>query len=180
MVAKALKGYAWLTLAGLASIYILALAFTGERPGPGLAPFEPKGPMRHIALDSINVVELAAETQQWRFDRAGDGAWKVTRGPAIAGLEEKLSVALKLLRNSAPERILARHELAPSSLAEFDLEKPRLRIAVHSTSAGPFVITFGGPNALGSVRYAQVNGQDDVALLPAYTAEAWEGWASKQ
>jgi hypothetical protein len=178
VVASTVKRRAWSVLVGLALIYIVALAFTGERPGPGLARFEPKGLMRHIPIDSVNLVEVTADTRQWRFERASDGTWRAT--PTVARLNEGLFAALTLLHNSAPERILAGRELSTSSLVEFDLEKPRLRIAVHSLSAEPFVITFGGANALGSVRYARVDGHDDVALLPAFTAEAWEHLAGKQ
>jgi hypothetical protein len=180
VVASALKRYAWPTLAGLALIYLVALAATGGRPGPGLAPFEPKGLMRHIALDSIKRVEMTAEAQQWHLERAANGTWRLTSGPPVTKLEENLSAALTLLHNSAPERILSGHDLAPTSLREFGLEQPHLRVAVHSMLAEPFVITFGGTNALGSVRYARIEGRDDVVLLPAFCAEAWEHLMGKQ
>ena len=37
-----------------------------------------------------------------------------------------------------------------------------------------FVILFGGTNPLGASRYAKVDGEAGVALLPTYVAEAWE------
>jgi hypothetical protein len=37
-----------------------------------------------------------------------------------------------------------------------------------------FVILFGGTNPLGASRYAKVDGEAGIALLPTYVAEAWE------
>ena len=173
-MAEALRRYAWPALATLALVYLVTLALTGERPGPGIAPFEPQGLMRHIALDAVDAVEVTAESQQWRFERTAEGAWRVIRGQPVAGYDANLLVALKLLRNSAPERMLTQHEVAQSGAAQFALETPRLHIAVHSKSGTPFEISFGAANALGSVRYAQVKGSGEIALLPAFAAEAWE------
>jgi hypothetical protein len=180
VVAEALRRYAWPAYAGLAFLFLVTLALTGERPGPGLAPFVPQGLMRHMALASVDAVELVAGDQQWRFERTADDAWRLTGGRSVAGFDANVPVALRLLHNSAPERMLTQGEVAASGAAQFGLETPRLRIAVHSKSGEIFVISFGSANALGSVRYAQIEGKEDVALLPAFVAEAWERVAGLQ
>ena len=65
-------------------------------------------------------------------------------------------------------------EISAANLAEFGLDEPRVRVAVDTGSAPPFVIAFGGANALASARYARIAGHDEVVLLPAFVAEAWE------
>jgi hypothetical protein len=174
MVAEALKRHFWPVLAAVALVLLITLALTGERPSPGVAPFEPQGLMRHMALESVDLVELDADGRQWAFQRTADGTWRVNQGQPVVGFKANLTVALKLLRNSGPDRMLTRHEVAESDVAQFGLEKPRLHITVHFKSGEPFVISFGSANAFGSVRYAQVKGSEEIALLPAFAAEAWE------
>jgi hypothetical protein len=173
-VDPALKRYAWPALAAAALGYLLVLGLTGERPGPGLAPFEARGPLRDTPLASISAVELAADGRAWRFERTDAGVWRVAQGPPLSGLARDLPTALTLLRNSGPARTLPMRELSPANLAEFGLDAPRLRVAVHAGSAQTFVIAFGGANALATDRYARVAGREEVMLLPAFVAEAWE------
>jgi Domain of unknown function (DUF4340) len=180
VVAEALTRYAWPAYAALAFLFLVMLALTGERPSLGSAPFEPQGLMRHVALESVDAVDLAASDQKWRFERSASDPWRLVGGSSVAGFDANLPVALRLLHNSGPERMLAQGEVAASGASQFGLEKPRLRIAVHSKSGEIFVISFGSANALGSVRYAQIDGSQDVALLPAYVAQAWERVAGIQ
>ena len=174
MVGAALKRYVWLALAALALSYLVALGLTGGRPGPGLAPFEARGLLREVPLESIGAVELSTDGHAWRFERTEAGIWRVARGSPVSALERDLPTALTLLRNSGPERTLSASEIGPSGLRDFGLDRPRVTVAVHTSSAEPLVIAFGGANALASIRYARVAGRDDVLFLPAFVAQAWE------
>jgi hypothetical protein len=174
VVDAALKRYAWPALAAVALCYLVALGLTGGRPGPGLAAFEPRGLLREVRVEAISAIELSADGRSWRFERTPAGAWRVARGPPIAALARELPLALTLLRNSGPERTLKASEIAAASVSEFGLDKPRVTVAIYAGPAPPLVIAFGGANALTSIRYARVVGDDDVVLLPAFVAEAWE------
>jgi len=173
-VGAALKRYAWPALAAVALSYLIALALTGERPGPGLAAFEAQGLLRDVPLEKIAAVDLSDEGHAWRFERNEAGAWHVARGAPVSALGRDLPVALTLLRNSGPERTLSLNDTAAASLAEYGLERPRLKVAVHVPSAETIVVAFGGANAIASGRYARVGTRNEIVLLPAFVAEAWE------
>ena len=72
--------------------------------------------------------------------------------------------------------MLAGDELG--SVASFGLAPPVLHVAVKGAQA--FSVSFGVANPMGLARYARVDGQAEVALLPGYVAEAWEQVAGLQ
>ncbi len=95
---------AWAAAALGATAFLVALAFTGGRGGPGLEPFTPKGLMM-IPAEDVREVDVAAPHGHWHFVRTQDG-WRATQGIGTAGFEARLDSALKLLRNSGPDRVL--------------------------------------------------------------------------
>ncbi len=164
--------FAW-TAAALAAIgFLAALAFTGGRGGPGLAPFKPSG-LLTIPVAEIREVDIATPASQWHFARK-DGGWRVAQGNALPGFEARLDSALTLLRNSGPERTLSDDEVASVDAAQFGLDPPKLRVVVRRSDAKIFALSFGATNLLGISHYARVDGQREIALLPGFVAEAWE------
>ena len=124
---------AWAVAALCATAFLVALAFTGGRGGPGLDPFIPKGLMT-IPIEDVREIDVAAPLGNWHFVRTQDG-WRATQGIATAGFEVRLESALKLLRNSGPDRILTEAEVARAGAAQFGLAPPRLRIIVSGPGA---------------------------------------------
>ena len=169
---QVLKRALWPAAAALAAGVLLALALHGERPGARLEQFEATGLMLHIAPASVTAVEVSAGERRWRFVRDG-GGWSVVEAalPPPSDIAVRIENGLKLLHNSAPERILSGDELAAQ--ASFGLDPPALSVVATGTSR--FAIAFGASNPLGLARYARVAGRDDVALVPGYVAETWEG-----
>jgi len=167
-----MRRFAWIAAAFAAIAFLAALALTGGRSGPGLAPFTPSG-LLVIPASEIREVEVATSAAQWRFAR-GEGGWRVTQGNAPPGFEARLEAALTLTRNSGPERMLSDSEVAGVDAAQFGLDPPKLRIVVRGSQAGAFAISFGATNLLGLSRYARVDGKREIALLPGFVAEAWE------
>lgn len=163
---------AWAVAALAATAFLVALAFTGGRGGPGLEPFVPKGLMT-IPIEDVREVDVAAPHGHWRFVRAQDG-WRATQGIATAGFEARLESALRLLRNSGPDRVLTEVEVARAGAAQFGLAPPRLRIIVSGPDASVFAISFGVTNPMGLSHYARLDGSSQIALLPAFVAEEWE------
>jgi hypothetical protein len=163
---------AWIAAAFAATAFLAALAFTGGRSGPGLAPFTPNG-LLTLPAEAVREVDVSSGDGQWHFVH-GEGGWRAERGKTTAGFEVRLEGALTLLRNSAPERILSDAELASVDVAQFGLDPPRLRVVVSGPGAKIFAISFGATNLLGLSRYARLDGKREIALLPGFVAEAWE------
>jgi hypothetical protein len=162
----------WSAAALGATGFLVALALTGGRGGPGLAPFTPKGLMT-IPPGDVREVDLQTRDGRWHFVRAEDG-WRATEGATSAGYTARLDGALTLLRNSGPERVLGEAEMAGVDPAQFGLDPPRLRVIVDGGSASHFAISFGATNVLGLSHYARRDGSREIALLPGFVAEEWE------
>jgi hypothetical protein len=163
----------WSAAALVAVAFLAALAFTGGRSGPGLAPFTPNG-LLTIPAGDVRAIEVSTRDGQWQFVRR-EGGWQTRQGKAAAGFEGRLEAALTLLRNSGPERILTDTEVAGVDAAQFGLDPPRLRVVVRGGEVGIFAISFGATNVLGLSHYARVDGRSEIVLLPGFVAEAWEG-----
>ena len=161
---------AWAGAALCAIAFLAALAFTGGRGG--LVPFVPKGFLT-IAAEDVREVDLTTPQGHWHFVRA-QGSWRATQGKTTAGFEERLDNALRLLRNSGPDRILTSAEVAEAGAAQFGLAQPRLRVIVSGPDSSSFAISFGVSSPMGLSHYARLDGGSDVALLPAFVAEEWE------
>lgn len=171
MVAAAMRRFAWAAAAFAAIAFLAALAFTGGRGGPGLAPFTPTGLLTVSAAD-VREVDVASGSGQWHFVRGEDG-WRITQGNAPPGFEARLESALTLLRNSGPERTLSDDEVASVDAAQFGLDPPKLRVVVRGPDARVLALSFGAANLLGISHYARIDGRREIALLPGFVAEAW-------
>ena len=163
---------AWAVAALCAAAFLAALAFTGGRGGPGLAPFVPKG-LLTIPAEDVREIDLTTPQGHWHFARA-QGSWRATQGITTAGFEARLDNALRLLRNSGPDRILTSAEVTEAGTAQFGLAPPRLRIIVSGPDSSSFAISFGATNPIGLSHYARLDGSSEIVLLPAFVAEEWE------
>jgi hypothetical protein len=172
VVVAAMSRLAWAAAALVATAFLLGLAFTGGRGGPGLEPFVPKG-LLTIPIENVREVDVAAPRGHWHFLRTQDG-WRATQGIATAGFEVRLESALRLLRNSGPDRVLTEAEVTRAGASQFGLAPPWLRIIVSGPDASVFSISFGATNPMGLSHYAKLDGSSEIALLPAFVAEAWE------
>jgi len=175
--ASSLKRWGWPAAALASAACIAVLAFTGSRPEPGLVRFEAAGLMRHLAPERVREVDVVSGTARARFARAGDGGWVAADGTTDGPRSERsvrLEEGLKLLHASGPERIMSADEVGRGATQEFGLDPPQLTVTVRASGAPPFTVHFGGRNPLGLARYARLEGQTDVILLPGFVAEAWE------
>jgi hypothetical protein len=164
--------FAWAAAALAATALLAALALTGGRSGPGLAPFTPNGVLT-ISVEDVREVDVVARDGHWHFVRK-QGGWRATQGQATAGFEARLDDALTLLRNSGPERMLTEAEVAGVDSTQFGLGSPRLRVVVSGADAKTFAISFGGTNLLGLSHFARLDGRREIALLPGFVVDAWE------
>jgi hypothetical protein len=167
-----LKGWGWPVAAIIAVGFIAVLAFHGERPEPGLARFAPAGLLADWPVRQVTSVDVAAGAQSRSFRRHPGGGWSsaAAGAPATADLAQRIETGLTLLHNSAPQR----SDLSSAQLEEFGLEPPRLSVTARMTGGTDVTIEFGGANPLGLERYARVVGRNEILLMPAFVADAWE------
>lgn len=163
---------AWAAAALGATGFLFALAVTGGRGGPGIEPFKPKGLMT-IPVEDVREVDVTAPRGHWHFSRTQDG-WRVTEGTAAEGFEARLDSALRLLRNSGPDRVMSEAEVTRVGAAQFGLAPPSLHVVISGRGAPNFAISFGVTNPIGLSHYARLDGSPEIALLPAFVAEEWE------
>jgi hypothetical protein len=158
--------WAWPVAAAAAFAFLVGLALHGGRPDL-LVDFKPSGLMA-FAPEQAREIEIARGSERKRFVRDGE------RWEAPPQTSERLETGLRLLRNSAPMRLLSAEEVARVPPSEYALGPDSLRITVRPQGGAAFVVVFGGRNPLGSARYAKVDGTAGVVLLPSYVAETWE------
>lgn len=178
MVAPArVRRYAWPIAAALAAGFIVALAFQGGRPEPGLARFVPAGVLAELQPQQVLAVEVAAGAGHHAFRRDATGRWLLDpAGDTVpADLAAQIETGLKLLHNSAPQRT----DLDSTGLAEFGLQPPHLTVAVQAADGVGRTIEFGSANPLGLERYARIDGNGQILLLPSFVADNWEAVAAR-
>jgi hypothetical protein len=158
--------WAWPAAAALAFAFLVGLALHGGRPDI-MVQFKPGGLMT-FAPEQAREIEVRRGADRKRFVRSGE------RWNAPVETAERLEAGLRLLRNAAPMRMLTAEEVARVPPSEYTLSADSLRVTVRPATGAAFVIQFGGTNPLGAARYAKVDGEAGVALLPTYVAEAWE------
>jgi hypothetical protein len=173
VAAAGVKNCCWAGAAVLAAGFLGLLAFQGERPEPGLGRFEPAGLLVDWRIDDIAALDLSAGTDRRSFRRVTSG-WRREGVDVSADVEQRITTGLKLLHDSAPERIFAANEVSERTLVDFGLEPPRLTLAARTAEGRGVTIRFGAANPLGLARYTRIDGRLEVVLLPAFVAEAWE------
>jgi hypothetical protein len=170
------RRFAWPAAAGAAAALIAALAWHGERPQPGLARFAPAGVLAALPPAQISEVVIATGAASRAFRRAASGEWLASDGgsPAAPELAARIETALKLLRNSPPQRILDADEVMGQPLDQFGLAPAQLTVTARTAKGDGMTIAFGGANPLGLARYARIDGRPELLLLSSYVAEAWQ------
>ncbi len=160
----------WPVASLAAAAVLLWLAFSGERASTHVARFESAGVMRNVSVHEIQEVEIASGARSWRFTRFQAG-WVVAGPSGDAPLKgSSVDEGLRLLRDAAPERVLAK--TAPRDLSAYGLDPPVITVAIKGRTT--FSIAFGAANPLGFARYARVGESEEVVLLPRYVADTWE------
>ena len=173
VAASLIRRLAWPLLAASAFAFLAGLALHGERPDP-MQAFKAAGLLTAFTPGDAREVEIVAGAEVWRFRREGEWQAVDPAKPVPADLAVRLETALRLLRNSAPLRVLTADEVARVPPSEYALSSDSLRVLVRASNGATFRIQFGGRNPLGAARYARVDGMEGVPMLPAYVGDAWE------
>jgi hypothetical protein len=165
---------AWLLAAAAALAFLVVLALHGRRPDGGLQAFQPRGVMTGLAPDQAREVEITNGGRTWHFRRQGQ-TWQSLEAnrPVAAEAAQAIDAGLRLLRDSAPLRVMSAAEVGSNLPAEYGLGADAMRVAVTGPAGESFVVRFGALNPLGVAHYARIDGMAEVHLLASYLAEGW-------
>lgn len=156
-----MRRWVWPFVAALSFALLLALALHGKRPDAGLVGFRAGGYLKAFEPEDAVEVAVTLPAGNKRFTRQEN--WS-------PGIDE----ALRLLRDSAPMRVMTADEVANQPPSAYGLENKAIAVRVRSRTGQTFAIRFGARNPLGSGRYVQVEGVPGVPILPSYVGDAWE------
>jgi hypothetical protein len=170
-VASSLRRFAWPLAAGVALLFLVGLALHGGRPDV-MVQFTPAGVMTTMAPEEVSDIEIAVKGGTRHFRRL-DGKWDTA--PDIA---RQIEIALRLLRNSKPLRVMTANEVAELRAEDFALVPGSLTVRLRASGGASFEIQFGGQNPMGAARYVRVAGLPGMPLLPIHVADAWEQLAA--
>lgn len=153
--------------------FLVAMVLSGRmRESQQYVKFEPAGLMRHIP-EEIDRVELVAPPRRLVFRRAG-GHWTTSTAQASTDLVAHLEMSLRFMHVTAPVRVMAPAEYAGERLGEFGLDPPRYTVSLHRGKDLAISARFGAPNPQMVLQYVQVEGRDELYLLPVFVGREWE------
>ena len=152
---------AWPLAAAVSFAFLVVFAWNGKRPDAGLVGFQAAGYLKQFPPE--DAVEVAIAT--------ASGTKRFTRGENWPG---NLDVALRLLRDAGPMRVMTADEVANQPPSTYGLDDKAMTVAVRSRAGDLFAIRFGARNPLGTGRYVKVKGVAGVPILPAHVGDAWE------
>ena len=159
----------------LAVGFITAMAVTGgRRESQQRVRFEAAGLMAATPSD-VDRVEVTGEGRQVTLLRAG-GRWNVEGrvGRAPDPLASSLETSLRFMHAAEPVRTLARGEWQGTALEEFGLAPARYVVRLSGRGRTVLATRFGVTNPQQVLQYAQVDGRDEVYLLPRFVGKEWE------
>ncbi len=152
---------AWPLAAAASFAFLVALASHGKRPDAGLVSFQAAGYLKEFPPEDAVEVAIATPSGTKRFKRGEN--WPAS-----------LDVALRLLRDAGPMRVMTEDEVANKPPSAYGLDDKATTIAVRSRTGDVFAIRFGARNPLGTGRYVKVKDVPGVPILPAHVGDMWE------
>lgn len=155
------RRFAWPLAAAASFVFLVAFALHGKRPDAGMVDFQAAGYLKQFQPQDAAEVSIRTESGTRRFKR--DESWPT-------GIDQ----ALRLLRDSAPMRVMSADEVANQPPAAYGLDGKATMVTVRSRTGQEFAIAFGSRNPLGSGRYVRIDGVPGVPILPSYVGDMWE------
>jgi len=159
-------------LAALA--FLAAMALSGRtRESRQYIKFEPAGLMRETPED-IDRIELTIPSRRLVFVRVG-GRW--TMPPAASASPElgaHLDMSLRFMHVTAPVRVMTPAEYAGEPLRDYGLDPPSYAVSLHRGNGTVLSARFGAPTPQAVLQYVQVEGRDELYLLPVFVGREWE------
>jgi hypothetical protein len=167
------------TAAGVVAACLMAgligiIAVTGRWPSDAPRTHLEVGGILPVAAEMIASIEYSASEQRTRFSREGREGWAVdgtATGPVIAG---HIDTALRLLKTSAPRRVLAADEYDPRQLAAYGLEPPLFVLALVEKNGGTARFEFGEVTPARNAQYVRIAGRPELYLLPRDVGAEWD------
>lgn len=173
-----------ITAAALGALgFLAAMALWGQAPEDRQrVAFEPAGLMRETP-EEIDRIELLVPPRRLVFLRTG-GRWTTASPPGNeprAGATPSttpsgahLDMSLRFMHATAPVRVMARADYAGEPLRDFGLDPPAFTVSLHRGARTAITARFGGPTPQAVLQYVQVEGRDELYLLPVFVGREWE------
>lgn len=161
-------------LAALALCYLGAMAVGGAMPVQRqLVRFEAKGVLK-VAPEQVSRVELRRGAQRLTLVRRGETDWAAPDGTGIGAAGNRVSTAVRIMRNSEPVREIEAAELAGADAAPFGLDPPQLSVTLFGEEAQPILTArFGEYNPEGFLQYMRLDGDARLYLMSRFVGGEW-------
>jgi hypothetical protein len=161
--------------ASVALAYLVIMLATGALPERGqLVQSEAHGVLQ-LAPESITRVTVVADATPAVFVRQANGWVRDGSAAAVdAELAEIIERAVKFMHTANPVRAIEPEEIADAGLAEFGLERPRLRITLEDAGGVALEAEFGNDSADGLLQYMRLKDRDDLYLMSGFVGKEWQ------
>jgi len=169
-----------MAIAALAFLAVMALSGR-MRESQQYVKYEPAGLMREPPED-IDRIELVASPRRRVFTRTA-GSWTLAPAPGdmsmaphptSSDLSAHLEMSLRFMHATAPVRIMMRSEYADEPLRDYGLDPPGYSVTLHQGPRTVMSARFGAPTPQTVLQYVQVDGRDELYLLPVFVGREWE------
>jgi hypothetical protein len=173
-------GWRWAAVAGLAIGFLLAMLLTGRMRESGqYVKFQPAG-LAPASAEEIDEVELVVGEHRLRFRRGPGGSWLTGDGVEVpAAARGHLDMSLRFMHATEPVRVMTADEYRGEPLREFGLDPPRYAVSLRRRTEAVLTARFGASNPQAVLQYVQVEGREDLYLLPVFVGREWEQVAEK-
>lgn len=171
------RGVAAWSGAAVALAYLAAMVGNGAMPVQRqLVRSEANGVLK-VAPEAIRRVELSRGDQRLALRRSGDTRWLRPDGsevdPVAVG---RVGTAIRMMHRSGPVREMTPEELEGVDPSPFELEHPRIVVALYETAEQPVLTArFGGRNPEDFLQYMQIDGDRRILLMSRFIGEEWVG-----
>jgi hypothetical protein len=162
-------------VAALAIGFLLVMLLSGRmRESEQYVRFEPAGLARNSA-EEIDEIELVVGEYRLGFRRGPGGSWLTRDGAEVpAAARGHLDMSLRFMHATEPVRVMSADEYRGEALREFGLDPPRYAVSLRRRAEAVLTARFGSSNPQAVLQYVQVEGRDDLYLLPVFVGREWE------
>jgi len=123
-----------------------------------------------VPSDDVQQVDLITPDQHITAIRSGDKQWKITAPRSLDADSDELNRLVSSASDISRESVL---EENASNLGQFGLDPARTTVALKTKDGSAREIRFGDNNPTGSSTYAALRGKNQVLLVSASVASAF-------
>jgi hypothetical protein len=155
--------------------YLIAMVVSGALPqNRQVVEFKAAGVLEQ-APESISRVAISTKDGSVAFVRRASGWANESSDVTVsADATAALDLALKIMHNSKPVRVLTREEIADADENEFGLAQPQIAVTLGTAGGVVLQAEFGASNTDGVLQFMRLKGRDQLYLMSDFVGRAWE------